>query len=284
MTIKKDYIQKIDDILWFTEKEKNNLRINYKIENIIFEAQSPFQYIVIAESPDFGPMLILDGIVQTTSADGFIYNEMMAHIPMCSHSDPKKVLIIGGGDCGVAKEITKYPRVEKIDMVEIDKMVVKACKEHLQEVSGNLRDERVNFIYTDGVKFAKECKDLYDIVIIDSSDPIGPAVELFSEDFYRDIANILKNDGIFVCQSESPIFYTDIMKDIYKKLCSIYKEVKLYTAVVPTYPGGLWSFTLGSKKSIDVKSERLMGDNLYVNPGIIKSCFHLPEFVKKALY
>ena len=178
MTIKKDYIQKIDDILWFTEKEKNNLRINYKIENIIFEAQSPFQYIVIAESPDFGPMLILDGIVQTTSADGFIYNEMMAHIPMCSHSDPKKVLIIGGGDCGVAKEITKYPRVEKIDMVEIDKMVVKACKEHLQEVSGNLRDERVNFIYTDGVKFAKECKDLYDIVIIDSSDPIGPAVEI----------------------------------------------------------------------------------------------------------
>lgn len=279
----KSNIQKIDENLWFTEEEKNNLRINYGINDITFDDCSPYQHIMIADSPDFGPMLILDGIVQTTSADGFIYNEMIAHIPMCSHPDPKKVLIIGGGDCGVAREITKYPCVKKIDMVEIDEMVVKACKEHLREISGNLNDKRVNFIYTDGVKYIKECSNKYDIIIIDSSDPIGPAVELFSMDFYKNVSNILEDGGIFACQSESPIFYADVMKDIYKNLCDIYKEVKVCTAVVPTYPGGLWSFTIGSKESIDTKPERLSGDNQYVNAGILKSCFYLPEFVRKTL-
>ncbi len=280
----KNYIEDVNGILWFTEEEKNNLRIDYRINGITLDIRSPYQHIMIADSPDFGPMLILDGIIQTTSADGFIYNEMMAHIPMCSHADPKKVLIIGGGDCGVARELTKYPKIDEIDMVEIDEMVVKASIEHLKEVSGGLNDSRVNFIYTDGVKYAKECEDLYDVVIIDSSDPVGPAVELFSGDFYKNISKILKDDGIFACQSESPIFYADIMRDVYKKLCGIYKEVKVYTAVVPTYPGGLWSFTLASKKDIDINSERLMGNNLYVNAEMVKSCFYLPEFVKKALF
>ena len=279
----KSNVEKIDKNLWFTEEEKNNYKINYRINNITFDDCSSYQHIMIADSPDFGPMLILDGVVQTTSADGFIYNEMLAHIPMCSHPDPKKILIVGGGDCGVAREITKYPCVEKIDMVEIDEMVVKACKEHLKEVSGNLNDKRVNFIYADGIKYVKECRDKYDVVIIDSSDPVGPAVELFSMDFYNNISNILKDDGIFACQSESPIFYADEMKDIFIKLSDIYNEVKVCTAVVPTYPGGLWSFTIGSKESINTKPERLCGDNQYVNAGILKSCFYLPEFVNKAL-
>lgn len=283
MIKEKSNIQKFDENLWFTEEEKNNLRINYRINDITFDEYSPYQHIMIADTPDFGSMLILDGIVQSTSADGFIYNEMIAHIPICSHPNPKNILIIGGGDCGVAREITKYPYVEKIDMVEIDEIVVKACKEHLKEVSGNLNDNRVNFIYADGIKFVKECRDKYDIVIVDSSDPVGPAVELFSMDFYRNISNILRDDGIFACQSESPIFYADIMKDIYIKLYSIYSEVKVYTAVVPTYPGGLWSFTMASKKSIATKPERLCGDTQYINAGILKSCFYLPEFVKKAL-
>ena len=269
--------------LWFTEDEKNNLRLNYRIKKIIFEDYSPFQHIVIADSYDFGKMLILDDAIQTTVADGFIYNEMITHIPVCSHTEPKKVLIIGGGDCGAVGEVSKYPNIERIDMVEIDEMVVKISKEYLKEISGDTDDKRINFIYTDGVKFVKECKEQYDIVIIDSSDPIGPAVELFSSKFYENVYGILKDDGIFVCQSESPIFYTDIMKKIFTTLNALYSDVRLYTATVPTYPGGLWSFTMASKKSIETKHERLNGKNRYVNKDILHSCFSLPEFVKSSL-
>lgn len=269
--------------LWFTEEEQNNLRIDYRINKIIYDTYSPYQHIVIADSYDFGTMLILDDAIQTTAADGFIYNEMITHVPICSHANPKKVLIIGGGDCGAAREVAKYSNIERIDMVEIDEMVVKASKKYLKEVSGDQEDKRVNYIFTDGVRYAKECKEQYDIVIIDSSDPVGPAVELFSKEFYSNIYKILKHDGIFVCQSESPIFYTNTMKKIFNNLQDIYMDVKLYTAIVPTYPGGLWSFTMASKKSISIKPEKLMGDNQYVNKGILESCFNLPEFVKRSL-
>lgn len=269
--------------LWFTEEEQNNLRIDYRINKIIYDTYSPYQHIVIADSYDFGTMLILDDAIQTTASDGFIYNEMITHVPICSHANPKKVLIIGGGDCGAAREVAKYSNIERIDMVEIDEMVVKASKKYLKEVSGDQEDKRVNYIFTDGVRYAKECKEQYDIVIIDSSDPVGPAVELFSKEFYSNIYKILKHDGIFVCQSESPIFYTNTMKKIFNNLQDIYMDVKLYTAIVPTYPGGLWSFTMASKKSISIKPEKLMGDNQYVNKGILESCFNLPEFVKRSL-
>ncbi len=269
--------------LWFTEDEKNNLRLNYRIKKIIFEDYSPFQHVVIADSYDFGKMLILDDAIQTTVTDGFIYNEMITHIPICSHPEPKKVLIIGGGDCGAAGEASKYPNIERIDMVEIDEMVVKVSKEYLKEISGNADDKRINFIFTDGVTFIKECKEQYDIIIIDSSDPIGPAVELFSRSFYEEVYGILKDDGIFVCQSESPVFYADIMKKIFTTLNDLYSDVRLYTATIPTYPGGLWSFTMASKKSFETKPERLNGKNRYVNKGVLSGCFSLPEFVKRIL-
>lgn len=269
--------------LWFTEVEGHNLRLDYRLKNIIFDDYSPFQHIVVADSYDFGRMLILDDAIQTTTVDGFIYNEMITHVPICSHPNPEKVLIIGGGDCGAVKEISKYPGIKKIDMVEIDEMVVKISKEYLKEIAGDNDDKRINFIFADGVKYAKECKEQYDIVIVDSSDPVGPAVELFSRNFYENISKILKDDGIFACQSESPIFYWEIMSKIFKTLHDIFNDVKLYTATVPTYPGGLWSFTMASKKSIITDAKRLMGNNLYINESILKGCFSLPEFVAKRL-
>lgn len=269
--------------LWFTEEEKENLRIDYRIKEIIYDGYSPYQHIIIADTYDFGKALILDDAIQTTVIDGFIYNEMITHVPICAHPNPKNILIIGGGDCGAVREISKYPQIEKIDMVEIDEMVVAASKKYLKEITGTEEDNRINHIFADGVKYAKECKELYDIVIVDSSDPIGPAVELFSAEFYSNIFRILNDDGIFVCQSESPIYYTSIMKKIYKTLQSIYNDVKLYTATVPTYPGGLWSFTMASKNEISVKTDRLVEGNQYVNKEILESCFCLPEFVKKNL-
>jgi len=274
------YFSKRDQELWLTEEEREDLKISYRIKEILYEAQSEFQHVMVLDSYSFGRMLVLDGIVQTTSIDGYIYNEMISHVPLSIHPDPKQVLIIGGGDCGAAKEICKYRSVERIDMVEIDKLVVEACTKHLPEVSGRLSDPRVQFIFDDGVRFALNKENEYDVVIVDSSDPIGPAKSLFEKSFYESLHKALKKDGLMVCQSQSPIFHSEIMKQTFQRISDLFDEVKLYTAVVPTYPGGLWSFTIGSKRSITPNPEKLSErDTHYVNKQIIESCFSLPQFV-----
>lgn len=278
-----DFIQKIDNNLWLTEDERGNMKVSYRIKEIIFESQSDFQHVMILDSYDFGRMLVLDGVVQTTAKDGYIYNEMISHIPLNIHPKPKDILIIGGGDCGVAKEVVKYSGLHTIDMVEIDKIVVKVCKEHLTEVSGNLNDQRVNFLFDDGVKYAKETTKKYDIIIVDSSDPIGPAEALIELSFYKSLHRILKDDGLMVCQSQSPAFHEKITKQTFNRLSSLFPSTKLYYATVPTYPGGFWSFTLASKKYENIYTKQINKDTLYVNYEILNSCFKLPEFIKKAI-
>lgn len=273
------YLSEENGDLWLTEDERENLKISYRIKEIVYEEKSPFQHIMILNSYDFGRMLVLDGVVQTTSVDGHIYNEMITHVPLNIHPNVKKVLIIGGGDCGAAKEVCKYPLIEQIDMVEIDEKVVQASKSYLPAVSGNLSDQRVHFIFDDGVKFVQNKEKEYDLIIVDSSDPIGPAAVLFEKDFYQSIGKALKDDGIMVCQSQSPIFHQTIMRQTYKHIGEIFKEVMMYTAVVPTYPGGLWSFTIGSKKYKNIL-EFQQKDTKYVNEEVAKSSFSLPNFMK----
>jgi len=278
------YIQKVDGELWFTELDRDNLKIDYRVKEIVYSGRSHFQHVMILDTYDFGRMLVLDGVVQTTSLDGYIYNEMICHVPLNLHPNPKNVLIIGGGDCGVAREACKYPSIEKIDMVEIDELVVSVSKKHLIEVSGNLQDPRVNFIYEDGTVFAKEQKQgSYDVIIVDSSDPVGPATELFELNFYKELHRILGEDGIMTCQSESPIVYLEIMKQTYERIKSLFPTTKLYTSVVPTYPGGLWSFTLGSKKYSKINPDKFCNNTKYVNKEILQGCFLLPQFIKTKL-
>ncbi|MDQ0162669.1 polyamine aminopropyltransferase [Bacillus alveayuensis] len=277
------YIQKIGNDLWLTEDERQNLKISYRVKEVLFSKSSPFQHVMILDSYDFGRMLVLDGVVQTTSIDGHIYNEMISHVPLSIHPNPQKVLIIGGGDCGVAREVCKYPNVKEIDMVEIDELVVKACKEYLPEVSGNLSDPRVNFLFIDGVKYAAEKENEYDVIIVDSSDPVGPAEQLFSKEFYVNLHRALKEDGLMVCQSQSPIFHLDVLKQSYSHLASLFPITKLYTAVVPTYPGGMWSFTIGSNKYENIHVSNFSKETKYVNQDILEGCFKLPEFLQNAL-
>lgn len=278
------YLTEKDGQLWLTEDERENLKISYRIKKIIFEEQSPFQDIMIADSYDFGKMLVLDGVVQTTSIDGYIYNEMISHIPLCIHPDPKKVLIIGGGDCGVAREVCRYQQVEQVEMVEIDERVVHASKTFLPEVSDYLADERVHYYYEDGVHFVRERAGEYDVIIVDSSDPVGPATALFEKEFYENIATALKDDGLMVCQSQSPIFHQATMKQSYERISDIFPAAMLYTAVVPTYPGGLWSFTIGSKKYQRLNPEICpTKETRYVNKSILSACFSLPQFLQQEL-
>jgi len=279
-----NFLTRKNNSLWLTEDERENLEVSYKIKEIVFEGQSSFQHVMILDSYSFGKMLVLDGIVQTTSMDGHIYNEMIAHIPLCIHPRPRKVLIIGGGDCGAAKEVCKYSSVEHIDMVEIDKLVVDVCREHLREVSGNLSDPRVHYIFENGVTFVQDIENEYDIIIVDSSDPIGPAKVLFEKSFYQNLYKALKNDGLMVCQSQSPIFHADVMEQTFKRISQIFPQTEIYTAVVPTYPGGLWSFTIGSKQYTFPSPDRLNYQNTrYVNPQIVEQCLSIPQFMRQQL-
>ncbi|UFJ41158.1 polyamine aminopropyltransferase [Brevibacillus humidisoli] len=278
------YIQEANGDLWLTENERENLKLSYRVKEIVVSEHSPYQHVMILDSYDFGRMLVLDGVVQTTSLDGFIYNEMISHVPLSLHPDPKSVLIIGGGDCGAAREVAKYASVEQIDMVEIDELVVEVCKEHLQDVSGNLSDPRVRFLYRDGVEFVKEASEHYDVIIVDSSDPVGPAKQLFERDFYQNIYNALKRDGLMVCQSQSPIFHFDVLEQTHSRINGLFPVTRMYTAVVPTYPGGLWSFTLGSKRELPEPEElRFDKETQYVNQDILQRCFQLPQFMRKRL-
>lgn len=278
------YLHQDESGTWLTEKERENLQIKYRIKQILFEQSSPFQHVMILESYDFGNILALDGIVQTTAMDGHIYNEMIVHVPLMVHPNPRHVLIIGGGDCGAAREACKHAKVQHIDMVEIDEVVVEACMQHLPEVSGRLSDPRVRFIYTDGVEYVKRYRHHYDVIIVDSSDPIGPAQQLFELDFYRNLHHALKPDGMMVCQSQSPIFHKEVMKQSFMHIQSLFPHTQLYTAVVPTYPGGMWSFTLGSKQRLHLNpNAKFPRPTSYFNKEILQSCFQLPQFIRHLL-
>lgn len=275
-----------DDGIWLVENDRDNMKLFYAVKEILTDRQSPFQQVNIIDSYDFGRCLVLDGVMQTTELDGYIYNELISHIPVTTHPNPQTVLVIGGGDCGAAHELTKYEGIETIDLVEIDQVVVEECIENLPIVSGNAaKDKRVNFIFTDGISYVREKKGRYDIAIIDSSDPIGPAEGLISEAFYRDVKDCLKEDGLLVCQSQSPIFNKEMVISINHTLKHIFPIVRTYKAVIPSYPGGMWSFTLASFKHdpLQANLERLVPDTQYINKEIFQSSFSLPNFMLQDL-
>jgi spermidine synthase len=278
------YFKEVDGELWFEEfeVEKKNLKITYKVNKVLSYLKSPYQEVALIDTAAFGPCLALDGVMQSTSADGFIYNEMITHIPVLTHKKPEKVLVIGGGDCGAVRELSKYEELKTIDMVELDEIVTRECIKFLPKISGGENfDTRVNFKFGDGVQYVKNTDIKYDVIVVDSPDPEGPAKDLFGEEFYKNVKKTLNSDGVMVCQSESPMLHRDIIESTRKILKDNFKIVKTYVAFVPTYPGGLWSFTMASDVydpcNIDV--DRLPLNTRYLTKQIVKSCFDLPNFI-----
>ncbi|MCC0636096.1 MULTISPECIES: polyamine aminopropyltransferase [unclassified Clostridioides] len=278
--------------LWYTEEWTKNVRFSIKVDRHLFEGKSEFQRIDVFDSEEFGKFLTIDGLMMVTYKDEFIYHDMITHVPMATNLNIKKVLVIGGGDGGTVRELSRYPKIEKIDMVEIDKMVVDVSKEYIDICSCKLDDERVNLYFEDGVKFVKEAYDKsYDLIIVDSTDPIGPGEGLFSNDFYRDCYRILTDDGILVNQSESPYFEFNAkeMKRANDKLKGIFPIAKVYQAHIPTYPSGHWLFGFASKKLDPIKNqdrdgwEKLNLKTKYYNSDIHLGSFMLPQYVKEML-
>ena len=201
---------------WFIEDHKNILNIGFKYKKSLFDKNSHYQNVKVIETEGFGNMLINDNLVMTCERDEFVYHEMISHVPLFSHPNPKDVLIIGGGDGGTAREVLKHTNIEKCIMVEIDSLVIEACKKHLKATAISFNNPKLDLKIEDGAAFVAKHKEAFDIIIVDSSDPIGPSSVLFGENFYKNVYKALKKEGILVAQAENPFYEMEIQKTCLK--------------------------------------------------------------------
>ncbi len=273
--------------LWYTENQTNNVNFSMKVKNHLYSAQSEFQKIDIIDTYEFGKVLVIDNWTMVTEKDEFIYHEMITHVALATNPNIKNVLVIGAGDGGTVRELTRYNNIQNIDMVEIDELVVKASIKHLPFTSNKLSDPRVNLYFEDGIKFVKGKKDLYDLIIVDSTDPIGPGEGLFTTEFYTDCYNALTEKGILINQCESPYYSHNAyeMKRSYKKLNKLFNICKAYQYHMPTYPSGHMIFCFASKvldpiKDLDSERWNALGlETKYYNTELHKGAFCLPNYV-----
>ncbi|SDO62061.1 polyamine aminopropyltransferase [Alkalicoccus daliensis] len=272
--------------IWFTEKQTDNFGITAKIKQTYVSEKTEFQQLDMVETEEFGNMLLLDGMVMTTEKDEFVYHEMVAHVPLHTHPDPQNVLVVGGGDGGVIREILKHPEVRKATLVEIDGKVIEYSKQYLPTIAGSLDDPRVEVKVADGFMHIAESEDEYDVIMVDSTEPVGPAVNLFTRGFYEGISKALKEDGIFVAQTDNPWFQQELIKNAYKDISETFPITRVYTANIPTYPSGLWTFTIGSKvyDPLQIDDDRFhLLDTNYYTKDIHHAAFALPKFLQDIL-
>ncbi len=271
--------------IYFMERDPYApIRHCYAISKVLYECKSKYQEIVVAESPYFGRMLILDGVVQFTEKNEFFYHEMLSHPVMSAHKNPENVLIIGGGDGGILREVLKHKSVKKAVLVDIDKDVVDVSKKYFPTVSCAMEDERAIILNEDGYKYIQDYKNEFDVIIVDSTDPVGFAHVLTTEEFFKYVFEALKEDGMYVGQSESIHYHLDIVIRFQKALKKVFPIVDLYTTVIPVYAGYWWTFSVGSKvynpreisREIDVET-RFYSDEIH------KNAFLPPNFYQKVL-
>lgn len=277
--------------LWYTEEHTENVRFSIKVTRALYSGESEFQKIDVLESDEFGKFLTLDGLMMLTEKDEFIYHDMIVHVPMATNPNIKRVLVIGGGDGGTVRELTRYKTLKSIEMVEIDKLVVEVCKKFIPQTAGKLDDPRVNLYFEDGLKFIRSKHNEYDLIIVDSTDPFGPGEGLFTREFYGNCYKALKEDGILVNQHESPYYpyYIDSMKRAHGRIKEFFPITKVYQAHIPTYPSGYWLFGFASKKYDPIKDldvdrwSRLNLKTRYYNTDLHIGSFAIPSYVKELL-
>ncbi|MGN1119882.1 MAG: polyamine aminopropyltransferase [Oscillospiraceae bacterium] len=277
--------------LWFTEDHTENIRFSIKIKEHLHTEQSEFQKIDILDSVELGRILVLDGCLMLSEKDEYIYHEMITHVPMATNPNIKRVLVIGAGDGGTIRELTRFKSIEHIDMVEIDRRVVELCREYLPQTACRLDDPRVHIHYEDGLKYVRNKNAEYDLIIVDSTDPFGPGEGLFTKEFYGNCYKALNDDGILVNQHESTFYdeYAEIMKRAHSRIKSFFPTALVYQAHIPTYPSGHWLFGFASKRFHPVKDQNAewwLSQGLktkYYNQYVHSGCFALPQNVRDVL-
>ncbi len=277
--------------LWFSEYNTENMKISFRVRRQLFSQQSDFQHIQVLDSYEFGRVLVMDGFIMMTEKDEFIYHEMISHVPMAVHPGIRRILVIGGGDGGVLRELCRYSSVEEITLVEIDPMAVEVSRRYLPTVSVSFDDPRVTIVHEDGLRYVRRYQGVFDLIIVDSTDPFGPGESLFTREFYSNCRHALKEDGILVNQHEGPYFRDDAEEAaaIYKKTSAIFPVAMVYQAHIPTYPAGHWLFGFMSNRCHPVADldagrwESLGIDTRYYNTNLHAGAFALPTYVERLL-
>jgi len=280
------------DNSWFTEIFTScGSGFSLKVKAKLHEEQSPYQKLEIYDTETYGNLMVIDGCVMLTDRDNFLYHEMMSHPALFSHADPKHVVIIGGGDCGTLREVLKHPGVEKVTQIDIDKLVTDLSEKYFPQLCDSNNDPRAELLFEDGVKWVDNCpEESIDLIIVDSTDPVGPAEGLFKVDFFKRCFRILRQGGIMVQQSESPLYHTDsIIKDLHVDMQAAgFSTTATLPFPQPVYPSGWWSCTMAGKGT-DVKSFRdadsaaKVFDTDYYTDAMHRGALTLPPFMKKVL-
>lgn len=283
--------KKIDCYHTGLEGEKSGFY--FEVNEHLFDKQSPFQHIEVVETPEWGRVLLLDSEVMTTDWDGFIYPEMIVHPALVSHPSPQTVAIIGGGDGGAVTEACRHGDLKKVFLCEIDREVMVASREFFPKLSVGLDDVRSQCVYEEGGGWLATQPRVFDVIVVDGTDPVGPGVKLFEEEFYRLAANVLKPGGIYVQQIESPFYsirsgvmpFDLTFEEIVTRAKSVFEQVKVYLATIPTYVGSYWAFLYAGDKNLPLEPrperwEKIKGQTRYYSPEIQKAAFVLPPFVE----
>ena len=276
---------------WFTEQHgRSGSAFGLRVKERLHAEQSPFQSIEIYDTTDWGKLMVIDGCTMVSTRDNFLYHEMMSHPALFTHARAKRVVIIGGGDCGTLREVLKHEEVEHAVQVEIDERVTRLAEQYFPELCESNKDPRAELLFIDGIKYmAEQEPESIDLVIVDSTDPVGPAEGLFNEDFYASCYRALRPSGILVQQSESPLVHLDLIKSMRSAMrVADFHAVKTLTFPQPLYPTGWWSCTM-ARKGADLSGFRERGASTkqfstrYYNVDMHKAALALPEFMREAL-
>ncbi|MFP3921928.1 MAG: polyamine aminopropyltransferase, partial [Dichotomicrobium sp.] len=274
---------------WIPETLHEHFRFSFQTNNVLYESQTEHQHLVIFENTTFGRVLMLDGVVQLTEEDEFVYHEMMAHVPLMALAEPKRVLIIGGGDGGVLREVLRHDSVERAVLCEIDESVIDLSKRYLDFVAkGAFDDPRAEVVIADGTKYVAETDERFEAILVDSTDPIGPATALFTRDFYTDCKAALAEGGVLIAQSGLPFLQGDELRDVQKSFRALFADAAAYLMTTPTYIGGPMALSWGCDDparrtppldTLKQRAARLKGGMKYYTPEVHLAAFALPAYV-----
>ena len=267
---------------WFYEHYRDASAIGIHTTGLVHAEKSPFQAIAVHETVGHGRLLTLDGMVMLTELDEFVYHDLLTHVPLCLHPAPRQVLVVGGGDGGSVREVLKHPSVERVVQCEIDERVTRVCQAHIPSVAGRLDDPRVELVFEDAAAFVKAHPERFDAILVDSSEPIGPAAALFAEEFFGDLDRALRPGGLISCQAESPFYAPELVRELFATARGVFASVHGYYGIVPTYPGGGWVFCLAGREAdprrFDASRAAALSSRYY-SPAIAEGAFMLPAFV-----
>lgn len=279
------------DRTWFTEPmEKTGTAFSLKLGKKLHEEKTPYQKIEIYQTETFGYLMVIDGCTMVSTRDNFLYHEMMSHPALYSHPNPKNVVIVGGGDCGTLREVLKHPEVKSATQVEIDERVTRLAEKYFPELCEANDDKRATLFFGDGIKWMKEAEpESIDLIIIDSTDPVGPAEGLFGKKFYKDCIKALRKDGMLVQQSESPLLHLDLIREMHEAMLSAgFKQTQLLHFPQVIYPSGWWSASIACKKKgrlaqrLNPRAIKKLNTRFY-NAATHQAAFAVPNFVREAL-